>query len=144
MTFTLECLLDAQQFDALEKPFYVYRRSRAGSATYESNTLSYCQRCMFVTEWADRLTHRKKVNDRISAYAMAFVAYEYAILLWKRVDLEKDAMGKANDFLQEYKWVMRYARNQRIRIIHLTEKLLGLKWTSLLLEAMKRHSRIGV
>lgn len=144
LSFMMECLLAARRFDALGTPFYQYRRSRVGSATYEVDIQSYRQLCLFVTEWVERLTHGRKAKDQLSTYAMAFVAYEYAILLWRRVVLEPDVQKEADVFLQEYSWVLRYARNVRIKVIFILEKMLGIKHTSMLLKFIKSRGRTGV
>lgn len=137
LSFMMECLLSARRFDALEMPFYQYRRNRVDSATYKMNTQSYQQRCMFVTEWSEQLTWKKKPKNSISSYAMSFVAYEYAILLWRCVDLPEDTLEYAGEFLEKYSWVMHYARNRRIKTIGLLQKALGTKRTSLLLKTVK-------
>lgn len=138
LSFMMECLLAARRFDALEVPFYQYRKSRVGSATYEVDIQSYRQRCMFVVEWAERLTHDRRTNNVISAYAMSFVAYEYAILLWRRVDLTRSDLAYVDDFLRKYGWVMRYARNFKIRGICIARKILGVKRTAKVLEMVKK------
>lgn len=138
LSFMMACLLAAQQFDALDMPFYQYRQDRIGSATYQSTNRSYSQLCLFVAEWAERLTHDRRANNAVSAYAMSFVAYEYAILLWRRVDLTGSDLAYADDFLQKYGWVMRYARNFKIRGIYITRKILGVKRTAKVLEMVKK------
>lgn len=138
LSFMMACLLAAQRFDALDMPFYQYRQERVGSATYHSTNRSYSQLCLFVAEWAERLTHDRMANNVISAYAMSFVAYEYAILLWRRVDLTGSDLAGVDDFLRKYGWVMRYARNFKIKGIWIARKILGVKTTAKVLEMAKK------
>lgn len=138
LSFMMACLLAAQSYDALDVPFYQYRQARAGSATYHSANRSYSQLCLFVVEWAERLTHDRRANNVISAYAMSFVAYEYAILLWRRGDLTGSDLAYVDDFLRKNGWVMRYARNFKIRGICIARKILGVKTTAKVLEMAKK------
>lgn len=138
LSFMMECILAAQRYDALDMPFYQYRQGRIGSATYTADERSYSQLSLFIAEWAERLTHDRKANNAMSAYAMSFVAYEYAILLWRRSCLNRDTQKHADAFLQAYAWVMQYAENRKIRAIGIMQNVFGIKGTNRVLEMAKR------
>lgn len=140
LSFMMECFLAAQRFDALDMPFYQYRRNRDGSATHQSSEQKCNHLYLFITEWTKRLTQNQMANAPLSTYAMSFVAYEYTLLLWQRVNLTGDALKQADVFLREYSWVMRYAKSRKIRAIGIFQKVLGTKRVSWLLKRIKERN----
>lgn len=134
LVFIMNCFLSADSFDALDMPCYEYRRNRVGSATSIVTAESYQQLCRFVVDFSQKLTQNKIAIDSVSSSIMAFVAYEYSVLLWRLNSLEGNARKSAYSFLKQYRWVLRYAVSPRIKAIATMEKVLGIKGTATVLK----------
>lgn len=109
LTLCLNCFLKAERFDALPCPFYYYRQNREGSMTSKISGSSFHGLSEFVSNFADSLTDKqRKPHTKITGYVMAFVAYEYSILLWRY-----SRLNTAKEFLQDYKWVLSYGASKK-------------------------------
>lgn len=114
LTLCLNCFLKAERFDALPCPFYYYRQNREGSMTSKISGSSFHGLSEFVSNFADSLTDKQRnPHTRITGYAMAFVAYEYSILLWEYSRLNTAEKNAAKEFLQDYKWVLSYGASKK-------------------------------
>lgn len=131
--FVLDCLLTAKSFDALSMPYYEYRQRRVGSITFTATKKSFDGMAAFVTESVEKLTKNNQPKEEISKCAMAFVAYEYSIMLWQFSCLKKTEKEKALAFLCEYSWVMKYGASKKTKAIWAMTKILGLQITSKIL-----------
>lgn len=134
LQFSLDLLMAAKNFDYLDFPYYCYRQNRKGSITNTINARYYFDTFLFVQEGAERLTQDQQAVDPIAALAMSFVAYEYAIRLWERVFLTGEDGQKADRLLKEYRWVLRYGRSRRTKLVALAVGMLGLDRTAKLLD----------
>lgn len=139
LQYSLDLFLKAEKFDYLEFPYYCYRQNRAGSITNVVNGRYYFDTFLFVTESAERFAQNRKAKDEVSALALSFAAYEYAILLWQMLDLSGEDREKARKLLQEYRWVLSYGRSARTRLVRFAVGLLGLEGTAKLLDWYMRR-----
>lgn len=142
LSFVLECLLRAESFDKLDTPFYEYRQSREGSASSAVSKKSFLGVAEFVAEAAAKLTSNHAPYNEISRCAMAFVAYEYSILLWQYAQVENEAKERAHVFLKEYKWVVNYAGTIKVKALRTLVSLLGITITSKILMLYMNLRRI--
>ena len=134
LMYSLNLFLTAEKFDYLDFPYYCYRQNRAGSICNTINAKYYFDTFLFVTESADRFAEDRRAKDEISALALSFGAYEYAILLWQMLDLSGEDREKAKKMLKEYRWILSYGKSSRTRLVHLAVSLLGLEGTAKLLD----------
>ena len=66
---------------------------------------------------------------------MAFVAYEYSILLW-----EYSRLNTAKEFLQDYKWVLSYGASKKTKLIQKVVRIVGgVDLTAKLLDVYMRN-----
>ena len=140
LTFCLNCFLKAEKFDALSCPFYYYRQNRVGSMTSNVSSSSFHGLSAFVSNFADNLTDKqRKPYTKITECAMAFVAYEYSILLWEYSRQNGIERNEAKTFLKNYKWVLEYGAAKKVKLIRMIVCVLGVDLTSKLLDVYMRN-----
>lgn len=132
--FIRDCILNADSFDFLDILYYQYRQKRQGSITYQFTSRNFYDLMRFITESADLLTINEKATDSVNKAVMSFAAYEYAVSLYifNRIGCtdQKEILAE----LKKMKWVLRYSKNKKTKIIAFACSLLGVKLTTLLLE----------
>ena len=133
LIYSLDLFLAAEKFDYLEFPYYCYRQNRAGSICNTVNARYYFDTFSFVTECAERFGKDGKAVDETGALALSFAAYEYAILLWQMPDMKGSDREKAMELLRQYRWVLKYGRSARMKLVRMAVAALGLKGASKLL-----------
>ena len=139
LQYSLDLFLTADTFDYLDFPYYCYRQSRAGSICNTISPRYYFDTFRFVSDSADRFAENGKARDERSALALSFAAYEYAIRLWEMLELTGEDRQKAFAMLKQYRWVLRYGKSVRTRLVNLAVCILGLTGTAKLLDwYMKR------
>ena len=140
LTFCLNCFLKAEKFDALPCPFYYYRQNRKGSMTSNVNSSSFDGLRTFVSNFAENLVdEQRKPHTKITGDAMAFVAYEYSILLWEYSRLNAAEKDNAKAFLEDYKWVLSYGASKKTKLIQKVVRILGVDLTAKLLDIYMRN-----
>lgn len=140
LTFCLNCFLKAEKFDALPCPFYYYRQNRKGSMTSNVNSSSFDGLRTFVSNFAENLVdEQRKPHTKITGDAMAFVAYEYSILLWEYSRLNAAEKDNAKAFLKDYKWVLSYGASKKTKLIQKVVRILGVDLTAKLLDVYMRN-----
>lgn len=133
LMYSLDLFLTADHFDYLDFPYYCYRQNREGSICNTVNARYYFDTFRFVTECAQRFAVDGKAKDEISALALSFAAYEYAILLWQMLDMVGEDRVKALDMLKTYRWVLSYGRSAKTKLVRYAVTLLGLQGAAKLL-----------
>ncbi len=136
--FILDCLLKAENFDCLDVPYYEYRQNRQGSITNTFSLKKFNDLSLFVIESVNKTCLNNKPKGKKEKYALSFVAYEYSILLWHLLRFDGEEYEKAYRLLKEYKWVLKYGKHIKLRIIKWMVRFLGLKTTSKFLNLYKR------
>ena len=128
--FLRDCILQAHSMDALEISYYQYRQGRSGSITSKISTKNFYDLLRFITESVEKLTDDRKPKDMLSNYAMGFVAYEYAVLLYLYNAIvpadKEDAMKK----LKEYRWTLMFSRTIKGRMLALLSGIFGLEFAT--------------
>lgn len=128
--FTRDCILKAESYDVLPFPYYEYRQNRTGSITSVVGKESVLGIVAFISESIDLLTENRVPRDNICKYAMSFVAYEYAVLLFLYSNYKGVFLDEFYGYLCEYKWTLKFAVSKRIYFIRLIVSCVGLKLTS--------------
>ena len=124
----------AKSFDYLDFPYYCYRQERSGSITNNVTAKYYFDTSLFVTEVVRRFSEDGKAKDRAGECMLAFGAYEYSILVWQLVFLKREDRKQARTFLKEYKWILRYGRSSKTKLVKLAVMFLGLEGAAKLLD----------
>lgn len=135
--FIRDCILAARDFDALNIPFYQYRKNRQGSITSNITSKNFNDLLLFVSESDEKLDVRK-TNDPVAQAIMSFVAYEYAILLYLYHSLPQADKKEVRAKLKTYSWTLKYARTKKGKIISLVCRLFGIRFTAFLLKQYRR------
>ncbi|NLJ70782.1 MAG: glycosyltransferase [Clostridiaceae bacterium] len=123
--YVLDCLLIAKRFDCLTFPYYEYRQNREGSRTASVNAKTFWDLGIFVKETVGKTCEGIVPKNIICEYALSFAAYEYSIMLWQYSRLDNVDKSKANKFLKEYKWVMKYGRTRKLKTIRVVQNIFG-------------------
>ena len=124
----------AESFDYLDFPYYCYRQERSGSITNNVTAKYYFDTSLFVTEVVRRFSEDRKAKDRVGECMLAFAAYEYSILVWQLVFLKQEDRKQARAFLKNYKWILRYGRSSKTKLVKLAVAFLGLEGAAKLLD----------
>lgn len=138
LIYCLNAFLAAERFDMLEFPFYCYRQNRAGSITQCVNARYYFDTALFVTEAAERFAVEGKAVDKTAECALSIAAYEYAILAWQIIYLKGSDWEKAYRYLKEYRWVLKYGRSAKTRLVNAVQSVFGIRLTAKLMNVYMR------
>ena len=133
--YTLDIYLAAETFDALDFPYYYYRQSVAGSITSTITPRYYFDKARFVTYVAEAFCNGRTPKDCVAESALSFAAYEYSILIWHLLSMTGEDWDRAYRFLKEYRWVLKYGRSAKTRLVNTVVTLLGLRCTAKVLDA---------
>ena len=140
LEYSLNLFLTAEKFDYLDFPYYCYRQNRAGSICNTVNARYYFDTFRFVEDSAKRFGEDNKAKNEIAALALSFAAYEYAILVWQILDLSGDDRKQALELLRQHRWVLRYGKSKKTKLVNTVVSVLGLEGTAKLLDwYMKRR-----
>lgn len=139
LIFVLKCLLYAESFDVLPIHYYEYRQNRMGSITNTISVGRYFDLFMFIKESIELLSANTHFEDTIKKHSLAFVAYEYSLLLWHFDKIQGKDRGHARKLLKEYFWLLKYGRNVRLNIIRFVASTIGIGFTSKLLTVYMDH-----
>lgn len=138
--FIRDCILLARDFDALEIPFYRYRKNRQGSITSKISSKNFHDLTLFISE-SDGVLNVRETKDPVGEMLMRFVAYEYAILLYLYGTLPKEDRGAALAQLKKYAWTLRYAYGRRGKVIFQVSRIFGVKFTAFLTKHYRRATQ---
>lgn len=137
--FVLQCILNADSYDALPIDYYYYRQAREGSITNNVTYKSFLGLRAFVEESINILTENKSPKGNIERYAMSFVAYEFSIMIWQYNHVGKENKERALQFLKDYNWTLRYGQTKKTRLIKAICNCLGIKTCASILECYMEH-----
>lgn len=137
--YTLDMYLAAEAFDALDFPYYYYRQNVAGSITSTVTPRYYFDKARFVSYIVEEFCDGKKPKDSIAESTLSFAAYEYSILVWHLVEMHGADGKQALDFLQEYRWVLKYGKSKKTKLVYTVVSLLGLRLAARVMDVYMRN-----
>lgn len=137
--YTLDIYMAAERFDALDFPYYYYRQNVAGSITSTITPRYYFDKARFVTYVAETYSRDKKPGNSEGESALSFAAYEYAILIWHLLCMTGEDWDRAHQFLRDYRWVLKYGKSTKTKLIHMMVSVLGLRLTARVLDVYLKH-----
>lgn len=136
--FVLQCILNADSYDALPIDYYYYRQAREGSITNNVTYKSFLGLRAFVEESINILTENKSPKGNIERYAMSFVAYEFSIMIWQYSRIGEEFKSEAAKTLNEYSWVLSYGRTKKTHLVRWTMQILGVNTTMRMMDIYMR------
>lgn len=128
--YTLDIYLSAEAFDALDFPYYYYRQNVAGSITSAITPRYYFDKARFVTYVVETYCDGQTPKDGICESALSFAAYEYSILIWHLLCMTGKDWERAYRFLKDYRWILRYGRSTKTKLVSAVVSVLGLRLTA--------------
>lgn len=131
--FVLDCIRHAERFDSLDFNYYLYRQQQeeTRSNTLSDELIKGIQ--MFIDESIHKLCNKKTPINSINKYLLSFVAYEFQILMY----FYYKSNIKDWQFLTYNKWVLRFGRNIKGKIIYRLSQLLGVKQAARIINKIK-------
>lgn len=137
--FVLQCILNADSYDALPVDYYYYRQEREGSITNNVTYKSFLGLKAFVEESTGALTENETPKGDIERYAMSFVAYEFSIMIWQYSRIREEFKSEAAKTLNDYNWVLKYGMSPKTKLIQKVVSILGVNLASKLLDIYMRN-----
>lgn len=136
--FVRDCIIYANQYDALDIPFYEYRRDRDGSITNTASYRSVLGLITFISETIDNYSESQKPINPYGKYALCFAAYEFGVLLFNYANSDKEVKSLYKDRIEKIKWVVKYSSTKRQAMIKMLVNLFGLEKSSRMISAVYR------
>lgn len=115
---------------------YAYRQNVAGSITASGNPKSTSDLFAIVKNEVAKMKNRSIAKDAKDALC-SFLAYEFCILLTASSRMSKEIRKE----LMNYKWLLDYTSNPKVRKAAFMNKLFGIKVTELVLKFYTNHLR---
>lgn len=137
--YTLDIYLAAKSFDALDFPYYYYRQNVAGSITSTITSRYYFDKARFVSYVVEEFCEGKNPKDSITESVLSFAAYEYSILVWHLLCMNGDDWERAYGFLKEYRWVLKYGKSKKTKLVDFVVTILGLRLTAKVMDVYMRN-----
>jgi len=137
--YMLDIYMAAESFDALNFPYYYYRQNVAGSITSTVTPRYYFDKARFVSYVVEEFCQGRKPKDSIAESTLSFAAYEYSILVWHLLCMTGEEEKKAYEFLQEYRWVLKYGKSKKTKLVHAVVSMLGLRLTARVMDVYMRN-----
>lgn len=115
---------------------YAYRQNVAGSITSSRNPKGVRDLFNIIKNEVNEITYRS-FSPKAKEALYSFLAYEFCILLAASSRMPKEWKRK----LLEYKWLLKYTANPKVRKAAFVHKLFGIKVTEWVLEYYIEHVR---
>lgn len=139
LIYCLECYLYAQGIDCLDFPFYCYRQGRKESLT-STVTPSYFYDTVLFLELVEKRwgqNHRPENADGVLALSAA--AFEYSVLTWQALELPQEKQDWGWDILKQYRWLLKWGRSPKTKMIRAAASVVGLKNAARLADFYQKH-----
>lgn len=133
INWTIELLIKANTFAYCDTDYYYYRQNRKGSITNSVNKKSVESLLYIVKRWAcenNKKLYQKEINS--------FLAYEYMIALYNYAGLCYAERNELKEDFVKYKWILKYARTQKTKMVGLSCAIIGVNNTAKLLRCAYR------
>lgn len=107
---------------------YAYRQDREGSITHSGGEKSFNNLFSILKNELAKIDSRSFSLDAKDALR-SFLAYEYCILLAMLGSLDKSIQKEKRKELYDYKWLLKYTMNPKVKKVALVNKLFGISIT---------------
>lgn len=129
--WTIRVLNLAKTFNCIEEPYYYYRQNRISSITNSIKFQSVSGILHSLEFWEN--TQSENRNEIFS-----FLSYEYVILLLMFNRIEKEKRNILYTYLLKYKYILKYSKYKKVKIVSYFMNIFGIKITAYVLSVLKR------
>ena len=139
LIYCLECYIYAEGIDCLDFPFYCYRQDRKESLTSTITRSYYYDTLLFLELVEKRWGAERKPQDAESLLAISAAAFEYSVLVWQTLDLPREDQPWGWGELKKHRWLLRWGRSPKTRMIRAAASVVGLKNAARLADFYQKH-----
>jgi len=122
----ITALTVARRFAYCPQPYYFYRQNRPGSRSGLPNEKSFVDLLDIIQRYGDKKTSVHQYQPQINA----FLAYEYVVALFLFAFLPKDARRKHIKQMRSLRWVLRFGRSRKTKLVRIACAVLGIFCTA--------------
>ncbi len=135
--FVRDCIMEANQYCALDCQYYEYRQNRVGSITHGATLKAINGIMQFVEETVDKYSLESNGNVAFQNAAYSFAAYEYFVALLNYSLLKTNEEKRAAYIkMNQYKWISKYSQSPTHKQIGLMLQFLGVRLTGFLISKL--------
>ena len=118
---------------------YAYRQNVTGSITTTFGEKSFNDLLYIISREVDKLASRS-FSEQARKAILSFLGYEFCILLASLKNLPSHQQKDARIRLLEYRWLLKYTVNPKVRVVNFINKVMGIGITEVLLRIyLKNH-----
>lgn len=132
--WTVRLLLKAETFDYYPGEYYFYRQGRACSITTSAGIKNVSDLLSIIRKWAS-----KDLSRIFQQEINAFIAYEYVVLLFNYASLDTAAAKSVEKDIKAYKWLLRFGKSRKTKIVNTVMSCAGFGITAKLLARYKHR-----
>lgn len=112
---------------------YAYRQGVVGSISNSFSVRNFNSILRIIDNELQKLEGRT-FNEKTKDYIKSFLAYELCICLGGLGQLEKSVRNECYEKLKQYKWLLKFRQNPKVKKVALINSLLGFRVTRYFLE----------
>ncbi len=132
LDFCLKAFFYCKKVNVLTNKIYAYRQARNGSATSTISEKRVVDNLNFVKNWYE-FYKISTFDYKIKNYLINFIAYEYSIVYGLLFLSDKTTFSKMYSNIYEYKWLLKYNQNKKVKLVSMMYHIIGFKNTGKLL-----------
>lgn len=129
----IELLESSLDFVVVNERLITYRKQVAGAVTRTFSEKKYTDLWRIIKEGAGEWRKRSGLSE-LRAAMLSFFAYEYSILLGMTRGFDKKNFKRYIRELKEYRWLLRYTMNPKVKKVSLLVRLVGFSLSSRVLK----------
>lgn len=132
--FTIDCIIKAESYEALDFPYYEYRQNRKGSITASNREKLFWSIATFVTEYKEKI-HKYGNENRNYLKLMTFVTYEYLMLFIIYSNLNGGKKNDAYKYLKNNIILLHFSIPIKQKISSVVIYILGIRLSSIFMRS---------
>ena len=106
------------------KTFYIYRKNRKGSITFNINKKTFDDQLFIIDSWYDKISSGNYSNY-LKLALLGFISYLYCVLLLKLPELQGNDYKYYFEKLKDRKFLLKHSLNIKSKVIYLIYYLIG-------------------
>lgn len=124
--WSTKLFIAAEKFDVCLVEFYIYRKQREGSITNDIKLKSVQDLLYIIKKWSNKCKNNQ-ISDDIKKSLLSLLSYEYVILLAHIFSLNKEEYSLVFDEIKELKWIIKYGKSKKVKLVKLLISIIGIK-----------------
>lgn len=141
LDFCFSAFFKCKHIGVLEHKFYAYRQARTESATSICSKKRVVDNLNFIKKWYNYYQN-SELDEEVKDYLINFLSYEYTIVFGLLFMLCEEDFKNMYELVYEYKWLLKYKRNKKVKLVSLVNNIVGFNNTGKLLAVfIKNKSR---